>query len=106
MSRIDEKLEAVAAAVEAAEMSADPNASLPAGTSVTRGHPRARNLQVRFRDDEFDALTAYASQQGLPVSTVVRLLVLKAIAPVDDLNAALDRLESDVAAVRRSALSA
>jgi hypothetical protein len=48
MSRIDEKLEAVAAAVEAAEMSADPNAPLPAGTSVTRGHPRARNLQVRF----------------------------------------------------------
>ena len=74
--------------------------------SVTRGHPRARNLQVRFRDDEFDELAAYASQQGLPVSTVVRLLVLKAIAPVDDLNAALDRLESDVAAVRRSALSA
>ncbi len=49
MSRIDEKLEAVAAAVEAAEMSADPNAPLPAGTSVTRGHPRARNLQVRQR---------------------------------------------------------
>ena len=72
MSRIDEKLEAVAAAVEAAEMSADPDAPLPAGTSVTRGHPRARNLQVRFRDDEFDALTAYASRQGLPVSTVRR----------------------------------
>jgi hypothetical protein len=93
MSRIDEKLEAVVvAAVEAPEMSADPNAPLPAGTSVTRGHPRARNLQVRFRDDEFAALTAYASQQELPVSTVVRLLVLKAIAPVDDLKAALDRL--------------
>ena len=72
MSRIDGKVEAVAAAVEAAEMSADPNASLPAGTSVTCGHPRARNLQVRFRDDEFDALTAYASRQGLPVSTVRR----------------------------------
>lgn len=62
MSRIDEKLEAVTAAVEAAEMSADPNAPLPAGTSVTRGHPRARNLQVRCRDDEFDELTAYASK--------------------------------------------
>jgi hypothetical protein len=79
---------------------------MPEGTSVTRGHPRARNLQVRFREDEFAQLAAYAAEQGLPVSTVVRLLVLKAVAPVDDLQAALDRLERDVAAVRRSALSA
>lgn len=106
MGRIDKVLEAESTAVEEAETTADPNAPIPQGTSVTRGHPRGRNLQVRFRDDEFEELTAYASQQGLPVSTVVRLLVLKAIAPVDDLTAALDRLESDVAAVRRSALSA
>ena len=45
MSRIDEKLEAVAAAVEAAEMSADPNAPLPAGTSATErtGSGRGRH---------------------------------------------------------------
>lgn len=73
---------------------------------VTRGHPRAKNLQVRFRDDEFDELAAYAQQRGLPVSTVARMLVLQAIGPVDDLKAALNRLESDVAAVRRKALTA
>lgn len=106
MGRIDKLLDAEAAAVEAAEVSADPNAPMPEGTSVTRGHPRSKNLQVRFREDEFAQLAAYAGEQGLPVSTVVRLLVLKAVAPVDDLQAALDRLESDVAAVRRSALSA
>jgi hypothetical protein len=59
-----------------------------------------------LREDEFDELAAYAAQQGLPVSTVVRLLVLKAIAPVDDLKSTLDRLETDLAAVRRQALSA
>lgn len=61
---------------------------------------------MRFRDDEYDALAAYAEQRRLPVSTVVRALVLQAIAPVDDLRAALDRLEGDLAAVRRKALSA
>ena len=106
MGRLDDALDAEAAAVESAEASSDPHAPLPPGTTVSRGHPRARNLQVRFREDEFDALSVYAAEQGLPVSTVVRLLVLKAIAPVDDLKAALDRLESDLAAVRRKALSA
>ena len=104
MGRIEDVLDAEAVAVEAAEAVADLDAPLPAGTTITRGHARAKNLQVRFRDDEFDALSAYAAQQGLPTSTVVRLLVLKAIAPVDDLEAALDRLETDLAAVRRKAL--
>jgi hypothetical protein len=40
------------------------------------------------------------------VSTVVRSLVLQAIAPVDDLKSALDKLETDLAALRRKALSA
>jgi len=71
---------------------------------VTRGHPRARNLQVRFRDDEFDELARYADQRGLPVSTVVRMLVLQSIAPADDLDAALDRLQSDVEAIRQRAI--
>jgi len=61
---------------------------------------------VRFREEEFDELSAYAEARGLPVSTVVRMLVLQAIAPVDDLRSALDQLESDLAAVRRKALSA
>jgi hypothetical protein len=66
----------------------------------------SKNLQVRFRDDEFDELSAFAEQCGLPVSTAVRSLVLQAIAPVDDLKSALDKLETDLAAVRRKALSA
>jgi hypothetical protein len=40
------------------------------------------------------------------ISTVIRLLVLTAMAPADDLRTALDRLECDLAAVRRKALSA
>jgi hypothetical protein len=106
MGRIDGVLDAEASAVGAAELAGDPNAPLPAGTTITRGHPRAKNLQVRFREDEFDELSAYAAEQGLPISTVVRLLVLKTIAQADDLRTALDRLETDLAAVRRKALSA
>ena len=103
---IDDLLAAEAKAVEEAEATSDPNAPLPAHVKVTRGHPRAKNLQVRFRDDEFDELTQYAEERGLPVSTVVRSLVLQAIAPADDLKSALDKLETDLAAVRRKALSA
>jgi len=97
---------AEAKAVEEAEARSDPNEPLPAHVKVRRGHPRARNLQVRFREDEFEELTQYAEQRGLPVSTVVRALVLQAIAPADDLKSALDKLETDLAAVRRKALSA
>jgi hypothetical protein len=103
---IDDLLAAEAKAVEEAELTSDPNAPPPDHVKVARGHPRARNLQVRFRDDEFEELTAYAEQRGLPVSTVVRSLVLQAISPADDLKSALDKLETDLAAVRRRALSA
>lgn len=41
-----------------------------------------------------------------PVSTVVTLLVPQTISPAGDLKSALDRLESDLAAVRRKALNA
>lgn len=103
---IGELLAEEAIAVEEAEATSDPEAPLPAHVKVTRGHPRARNLQVRFRDDEFAELAAYADQRGLPVSTVVRSLVLQAIAPADDLKAAFDKLDADLAAIRRKALSA
>ncbi len=106
MGKISDVLRIEAEAAEAAEQSGDQVAPLPAGTTVTRGNPRARNLQVRFREDEFDELSAYAQARGLPVSTVVRMLVLQAIAPIDDLKSALDQLETDLAAVRRKALSA
>ena len=105
MSRLEELLATEARAVEEAERSSAAGAPLPEHVKVTRGHPRAKNLQVRFRDDEFDALATYAEQRGLPVSTGVRMLVLQAIAPADDLKSALDRLEADLAALRRTALS-
>ncbi len=104
--KIQDLLAAEAEAVEQAEATSDPNEPLPDHLKLTRGHPRAKNLQVRFREDEYDDLAEYADQRGLPVSTVVRMLVLQAIAPAGDLKAALDRLERDVAAVRRKALSA
>ncbi len=104
--KIEDLIAAEAKAAEEAELTTDPDAALPAHVKVTRGHPRAKNLQVRFREDEFDELTAYAEHRGLPVSTVVRSLVLQAIAPADDLKSALDKLETDLAALRRKALSA
>lgn len=104
--KVEDLLAAEAKAAEKAEATSDPDAPLPAHVKVTRGHPRAKNLQVRFRDVEYDELAAYAEQRGLPISTVVRMLVLQAIAPADDLKSALDRLESDIAAVRGKVLSA
>lgn len=103
---IEDLLAAEARAAEKAETTGDSTTPLPAHVKVTRGHPRAKNLQVRFRDDEFDELTAYAEQRRLPVSTVVRSLVLQAIAPAGDLRSAFDRLETDLVAVRRKAISA
>jgi hypothetical protein len=103
--KTDDLLAAEAKAAEDGEAASDPDSPLPARVRVTRGHPRAKNLQVRLRDDEYDALAAYAEQRGLPLSTVVRMLVLQAIAPADDLTSALDRLETDIAAVRRQMLS-
>lgn len=103
---VEDLLAAEAKAVEESEAASDPDAPLPAHVKITRGHPRAHNLQVRFREDEFAELAAYAELRGLPVSTVVRSLVLQAIAPAGDLKSALDKLEADLAAVRRKALSA
>jgi hypothetical protein len=49
---------------------------------------------------------AFAEQRGLAVCTGVRPVVLQAIAPADALKSALDKLETDLAAVRRMALGA
>lgn len=76
-----------------------------AGVKVTRGHDRAKTLQIRLNHEELGELTALAETRGLPVSTVARQLLLQALNPVGDLKAALDRLERDVSEVRRRALS-
>lgn len=100
---ISEEAEAVA---QAERVEARDDDHLLANVSVTRGGTRSRNLQVRFRDEEFAEVLAYAEQRGLPVSTVVRALVLQAITPADDLESALDKLELDLVALRRAVLSA
>lgn len=52
------------------------------------GNPVAKGPRFRqTRDDEFAELSEYAEHRGLPVSTVVRALVLQAIAAPDDLKA-------------------
>lgn len=105
-AKISELLAAEATAAEEAEARSDPNVALPAHVTVTRGHPRAKNLQVRFHESEYQDLVAYAEQRGLPISTVVRALVLQAITPADDLRSAFDKLEADLGSIRRRALSA
>jgi len=104
MSELKDLLDAEGAAAEAAEGGRKP----PRRTDVrvTRGHDRAKTLQIRLNDDELAELVAVAQDRGLPVSTIARQLLLQSLAPADDLRSALDQLERDVAAVRRKALTA
>lgn len=104
MTKLKDLLDAEGAAVEAAEV--DQESSLRADVKVTRGHDRAKTLQIRLNEDELRELVALAADRGLPVSTVARQLLLQSLAPADDLRSALDRLERDISAVRRKALSA
>ncbi len=104
MSALQELLDAEGAAAEAAE--ADQESERRTEVKVTRGHARAKTLQIRLNDDELAELTALAEDRGLPVSTIARQLLLQSLAPADDLKTALDRLERDVMALRRKALSA
>lgn len=104
MSGLQELLDAEGAAAEAAE--ADQESVRRTDAKVTRGHSRAKTLQIRLNEDELAELTALAEDRGLPVSTIARQLLLQSLAPTDDLKTALDRLERDVLALRRKALSA
>jgi hypothetical protein len=104
MGKLEELLDSEGVAAEAGE--ADQRSPLPESVKVTRGHGRAKTLQVRLNEDELAELAALAADRGLPVSTVARQLLLQVLSPADDLKSALDRLERDVSAVRRKALSA
>jgi len=103
MSEPKELLDVEGAAAEAAEV--DQESSVRTDVKVTRGHDRARTLQIRLNEEELRELIALAEDRGLPVSTVARQLLLQSLAPADDLKGALDRLERDLSAVRRKALS-
>lgn len=101
MTNIKDLIAQEAEAAEVAETLDDDHSPLPARTKVARGHGRSRTLQIRLNGDEFEELEMIAKAKDLPVSTVARGLLLASLAPGDDLQGALDRLENDVAAVRR-----
>jgi|SRR5680860_1591950 len=104
MSEPKDLLDAEGVAAEAAE--ADQDSPARTDVKVTRGHDRARTLQIRLNENELGELVAMAKDRGLPVSTVARQLLLQSLAPSDDLKSTLDRLERDISAVRRKARSA
>lgn len=77
----------IAAEADAAER--NPDSPIKPGSKVTRGHQRAKTLQVRLNVEELDALTRLAEQRGLPVSTLARDLLLSQLASSDDSAKAL-----------------
>jgi hypothetical protein len=102
MSKISDTITSEAEAAEQAEAISDDHARLPERTVVTRGHNRSRVLQVRLNGDELEELERLAKARTLPVSTMARALLLSALAPADDASATITRIETDLAALKRS----
>ena len=92
-------------ATEADTVERNPDAAIKPGSNVTRGHQRARTLQVRLNVEELDALSRLAEQRGIPVSTLARDLLLAQMADSDNsakaliakIRAELDDLATHVA---------
>ena len=92
-------------AAEAAAAELNPDAPIKAGSTITRGHSRARTLQVPLNDDELAALAKCAAARGIPVSTLARDLLLGQLGAADTstkaliarIRAELDTLASSVA---------
>ena len=92
-------------ATETAASEEHPDAPLKAGSTITRGHSRAKTLQIRLNDDELAALSSLAEARGIPVSTLARDLLLGQLAASDTstkaliarIRAELDALASSVA---------
>ena len=76
-------------AAEAEASEGDMDAAMKPGSTVTRGHPRSKTLQVRLNAEEFDALMQAAERRGLPVSTLARDLLLSHLVGFDDSAQAL-----------------
>lgn len=64
---------------ESDAVEANPDAPITAATKVTRGHDRAKKLQIRLNDDEYARIEQLADQRGVPVSTLARSILLGAI---------------------------
>lgn len=87
-------------AAEATASEANMDAELKPGTTLSRGHGRARTLQIRLNDDELDELTALAAQRGIPVSTLARELLMSQMHAGDQSpQAVIARLRSDLDAL-------
>jgi len=92
-------------AAEAAAAEQNPDAPIKAGSTITRGHSRAKTLQVRLNDNELAALATLAAARGIPVSTLARDLLLGQLGAADTstkaliarIRAELDTLASSVA---------
>lgn len=71
-----------------------------ASTKVTRGHGRTQTLQVRLTDEEYQLVSAFAADSGLPVSTVARDVLLAGIAKesphANSAVAVISRIRSDL----------
>ena len=93
----------IASEADAAER--NPDAAIKPGSKVTRGHNRAKTLQVRLNAEELEALTLLAEQRGVPVSTLARDFLLSHLAGSEDspkaliakIRAELDELATRVA---------
>lgn len=66
--------------LEAAASEAAKDTRILPSTKVTRGHGRTQTLQVRLTDEEYQLVSTYAADSGLPVSTVARDVLLAGIA--------------------------
>jgi uncharacterized protein YbaP (TraB family) len=92
-------------AAEAAAAEGNPDAPIKPGSKITRGHSRARTLQIRLNEDELAALNALAQARGIPPSTLARDLLLGQLTGADisthaliaRIRAELDALASAVA---------
>lgn len=92
-------------ATEADAVERNPDAAIKPASKITRGHQRARTLQVRLNVEELDALSRMAEQRGLPVSTLARDLLLAQLADsntsakalIAKIRAELDDLATHVA---------
>ena len=84
-------------AAEATAAEQNPDTPLKAGSTLTRGHNRARTLQIRLNDDELAALARVAEERGVPASTLARDLLLRELSDHStDPRSLLARIRSDL----------
>jgi hypothetical protein len=84
-----------------------PDSALARATRPNRG--KSVMFSLRLNPDELGAVQALAEEQGVPASTLVRGWIVRQLAAervgAADTDAALDRLETDVRALRKLLVS-